>query len=107
MEFYTSTPYLLKSGAKGFSFEVKGEVAKKTWVKLQLRSAETAETLGNAPWSEFIQVGESINFDIAENSYVQYRLEIGAEGCLNTPRITEINVIFKNKKRIINNEKVM
>ena len=107
VEFYTSKPYLLKSGAKGFSFEVKGEVAKKTWVKLQLRSAETAETLGNAPWSEFIQVGESINFDIAENSYVQYRLEIGAEGCLNTPRITEINVIFKNKKRIINNEKVM
>ena len=97
MEFFTSKPQFLRNGAKGFSFAVKGDFPEKTWVKIQLRSAKTLETLENAQWSEFIEVGESMEFDIAENSYVQYRLEIGAEGCLDTPRITEVNVIFENR----------
>ena len=100
-EYYTSAPFELPSSArmKGVSWE--GEVPSKTWVKAQLRSADSMDDLADAAWSgpaggqTWFENGQSTDFAGNGMRWVQYRLALGAVNSGRTPRITRVDVAYQ------------
>ena len=74
--------------------EWKAENAQKTWVKAQLRCADSLEALENAEWSESFENGADISA-LNLHGFVQYKLELGATCGCGSPRVTEVTVAFE------------
>lgn len=91
-EYYTSEAF--KSDTKATKVSWKATNGKKTWVKIQLRCAESIEALEMADWSESFENGADISA-LNLKGYVQYNLELGACCGIGTPRITEVTVDFE------------
>ncbi len=91
-EYYTSEAY--ESSTKALKIEWKAENAQKTWVKVQLRCADSLEALENAEWSESFENGADIS-DLNLKGFVQYKLELGAKCGCGSPRVTEVTVDFE------------
>ena len=91
-EFYTSEVYETQFKATRVSWVA--ENGKNTWVKIQFRCAETADSLYNAEWSESFENGADISA-LNLTGCIQYRLELGAKCACGTPRVTEITVDFE------------
>jgi len=91
-EYYTSEAF--KSDTKATKISWEATNGKKTWVKAQLRCADSVEMLEVAEWSESIENGADISA-LNLRGYVQYKLELGAYCGTGTPRVTEITVEFE------------
>lgn len=91
-EYYTSEAYKSETKATRISWEATN--GKKTWVKVQLRCADTPEALESAEWSESFENGADISA-LNLKGYIQYKLELGAYCGVGTPRLTEVTVDFE------------
>lgn len=92
-EYYCSEAYPIPEGKKPVKASWQAENGPKTWVKMQLRCAETPEALEKAPWVGDIQNGDSLE-DLKLKGYIQYRLELGAVCGCGSPRVTEVTIDF-------------
>ena len=92
-EYYTSEAYNT-DGKKAVKASWVAENGKKTWVKIQFRCAETADSLENAEWSESFENGADLSA-LNLTGYIQYKLELGAYCGTGTPRVTEVTVEFE------------
>ncbi len=91
-EYYYSEAYKTEESATKVSWVA--ENGKKTWVKIQLRCADSIEALETAEWSESFENGADISA-LNLTGYVQYKLELGAYCGCGTPRVTEVTVDFE------------
>ncbi len=92
-EYYTSEAFDA-TGKKAVSVNWVAENGKKTWVKIQLRCANTEEALNDAEWSESFENGADISA-LNLTGFVQYKLELGARCGCGTPRVSEVTVDFE------------
>jgi len=86
-EFYISKPYELSDGAKITNIDWDADLPAKTWVKAQLRTAQTSEKLEDAEWQEVDDFKQ-------EGLWAQYKLTLGATNCCRSPRIKKVTVNF-------------
>ena len=97
-EYYTSAPFELPESSSVTSFSWEAEVPAKTWVKAQLRSADTEEGLETATWDgpdgadSWYEEGAQVRGRERHRRWVQYRLALGATNSLSTPRLTRVDV---------------
>jgi hypothetical protein len=101
-EYYISTPFKIPEGSMVTKIYWKADIPEKTWVKGQLRFADTEENLDNAPWigskndnSWFVNC-EMIPSREKSGEWIQYRLALGATNSLNTPRVKEVGISYNN-----------
>ena len=99
-EYYISAPFQLPGGAKVEHISWQAEIPDGTWVKAQIRSADSPEELEKAPWTGpsdkvewFDNEQKFDNFKLCGN-WIQYRLALGAVNALRTPRLTSVNVTY-------------
>lgn len=91
-EYYISVPYKLPENAQVKSISWEGEIPPKTWVKAQIRFAETQIGL---EFSEWINVNQSITSEIQNGQWVQYKLALGAINSLRSPRLKKVIVAYE------------
>ena len=97
-EYYTSAPFKLPEGTCVTRISWQAEVPPKTWVKAQLRFADTEEALEKTVWmgpqdgSCWFDNGQEIKTAEFGGQWVQYRLALGAVSGCSTPRVTEVSV---------------
>lgn len=99
-EYYISSPYHLLDDAcvVGISWEAKVPI--KTWVRAQLRFAKTKENLEKAEWigrggpGTWFENGQELSRTLQKGGWVQYRLALGAINGGNTPRVSEVRVLY-------------
>ena len=96
-EYYVSTPYLLPGGSSVAGIAWEADCGPGTWVRAQVRSADSEETLGHAAWRG--PEGDDTWYETPQpqpvpcaGSWVQYRLALGAENGGGTPRVTEVRI---------------
>lgn len=87
-EFYISQAYELPVGAEIINIDWDAEVPPKTWIRAEIRSAETYEQLKDAPWQETDDFKQ-------EGLWGQYKLVLGAVNCCRSPRIKKVIVNFQ------------
>jgi len=94
-EYYVSAPFELPPGAVVEQITWQAQVPAKTWVRAQLRFAQTRPELEDAPWQgptgseSWLECGDQIA-GMQQASWVQYRLALGARGGGNTPRVSQV-----------------
>ncbi len=91
-EYYTSAPYQVAGAAESVTVGWEGEIPPTTGVRARLRRAASPELLEQAPWSEWLQAGDSVALSCPVDCWLQYQLELSAERSLRTPRLTEVKV---------------
>ena len=100
-EYYTSAPFELPESSSVASISWEAETPAKTWVKAQLRSADTRKGLETAPWEgpdgndSWYQKGERTDAGERRRTWLQYRLALGATNSLSTPRVTRVDVHYE------------
>ena len=100
-EYYTSAPFKLTAGKTATQISWDADLGPKTWVKAQIRHAESMEALDDATWSgpgnpeSWYENGGAITGGSGKNSWIQYRLALGATNGGCTPRITEVRVHYQ------------
>jgi hypothetical protein len=98
-EQYMSQPFELPADAKPSAISWEGEVPSKTWVRAQLRFADSPAGLEDAEWTgpqgqdTWFEDGESLP-ETARGLWVQYRLALGATNSLSTPRVTSVDLTY-------------
>lgn len=85
-EFYYSEPWRASAALVVTSADVTAECPPDTWAKILVRTAATAEALDAADWRE--PKGTAV----AAGACLQYRLELGANLSLRTPRVTRVKI---------------
>jgi hypothetical protein len=99
-ETYESSVFKLPDGATAGGISWQAEVPAKTWVKAQLRFAETREALAEADWlgpagvSSWFANGDAVEATAFAGYWLQYRLALGAANALSTPRVTSVEVAY-------------
>ena len=99
-EIYESSLFKLPDGATAIGISWQAEVPSKTWVKAQLRFAETREALAAADWlgpagaSSWFDNGDAVDATVFTGHWLQYRLALGAANALSTPRVTSVEVAY-------------
>ncbi|MFB3902403.1 MAG: FG-GAP repeat domain-containing protein [Acidobacteriota bacterium] len=96
-EFYISAPYQLPSRARVEGLAWKADVPTGTWVRGEIRTADTAEALSRAVWRPapaLPKAGETPA--LPEERWVQYRLALGAKGGGRTPRVSEVRLRYRS-----------
>ncbi len=89
-EYYTSAPFRLPVGARVTGIDWEAQVPERTWVRAQLRFAQTEDELAKAQWQDAPQAVESPQ----QGRWVQYRLALGAKWGCRTPRVTRVTVKY-------------
>ncbi len=91
-EYYTSAPMKLSENAKVTSIEWEGKCTSTSWVELEMRSADTAETLEHMKWQP-VETGKDLSgMDL--KGVVQYRIALCAKCACGTPRIERVIVNY-------------
>ena len=99
-EHFTSPPHELPPDGQVTSITWEGTVPQKTWVRAQLRFAETEAGLEAAPWmgpkggDSWYDNGQDVPPHSSGEHWVQYKLALGAFNGLSTPRITQVDVHY-------------
>ncbi len=99
-EYYLSSPFKLPKGACVREISWRAEVPAKTWVKAQLRFADTRENLQKSPWigpegeGSWFENHQKVQAQEGTGAWVQYRLALGAINSISTPRVTEVGVYY-------------
>ena len=100
-EFYLSPPFELPGSASVSSIFWEADIPAKTWVKAQLRSADTEGSLEAAPWrgptggDSWYENGRRTQAAEGDGRWLQYRLALGAANSLSTPRVTRADVHYE------------
>jgi len=99
-EYYVSIPYELPDRASITGIGWTADMPPKTWVKSQLRVADTKDGLDSAFWSgpdssseTWFEDGQHVTMT---GRWVQYKLALGAYNSLGTPRLTKVEVQFQS-----------
>jgi hypothetical protein len=99
-EFYVSSPFKLPEGACVTTISWEADTPPTTWVKAQLRFADTEAELEQSPWIG--AEGEGSWFENHQEmrsqragAWIQYRLALGAVNGGSTPRVTEVEVHYE------------
>jgi len=105
-EFYISSAYELPAVEQIDSIGWDAELQPKTWVRAQLRFADSGEALEQPAWQgqdgtaeSWFENGQSTAAIRQSGRWVQYRLALGAVNGGNSPRITEVRVEFSTRDR--------
>ncbi len=105
-EYYTSGPFQLPGGACVTRISWEAEAPPKTWVKAQLRFADSKQELEKSEWLGPAGVGTWFDNDqqvracrgtaccAPAGKWVQYRLALGATDSCGTPRVTQVAVDY-------------
>jgi len=93
-EYYYSEAYEIPAGHTPASVRWDAVNGKKTFVKMQVRCADSPEALENAPWQGDLTTGDSL-LGFSLSGYMQYKLELGAVCGCGTPRVTSVTVEFQ------------
>jgi hypothetical protein len=100
-EFYESSIGELPAGARPISISWDADVPKKTWLKAQVRVAESREALASADWTG--ASGPKTWFTepqpiptVASGRWMQYRLALGATNAVASPRVREVSIEYGN-----------
>ena len=99
-EYYESTPFQLPEGSTAQAIEWQAEVPDKTWVKAQLRWADSEATLEDAAWlgpdgsDSWYENGDSLRPNTSGMRWLQYRLALGAINSLRSPRISAVSISY-------------
>lgn len=99
-EYYISSPFELPEGAGVTKISWEAAVPLKTWVRAQLRFAETKEALEQAAWlgptgeKSWFENDHKIDARMFRGRWVQYRLALGAVNSCGTPRVTAVYVHY-------------
>jgi hypothetical protein len=99
-EYYESPPFQVPDGAELDRVEWKAELPAKTWIGAQLRNAGSESELEVAPWSGpdgndgWYRNGDSAHGHLDGNTWIQYRLALGAVNGLRSPRVSEVSVSY-------------
>ena len=99
-EYYTSEALTGEVPSLPVAAKIAAEIPEKCWVSIRFRSAESAEALDKAAWSEWSKFsgGEAPVPELAPAKVWQYELALGAKNSLRTPRITEVNITMDETK---------
>ena len=93
----STTSRRLSSSRKG---SVMGSDPPKSWVKAQLRSADSESGLDALAWEGpgGPDTWYESALDASENggAWIQYRLVLGSKNSLNTPRLTRVEVRYES-----------
>ncbi len=98
-EFYASEPFELPEGVKATAISWEADVPPKTWVKAQVRSAETRDSLWESAWvgrngqGGWLARCEPVP-ELEPGRWVQYRLALGAVNGGRTPRVRRVDVRY-------------
>ena len=96
-EYYVSAPYRLPDGASITDIAWEVDCAPRTWVRAQIRHADSEEALILAAWhgpegaGAWYESPRRLPVRCA-GPWVQYRLALGAENGGGTPRVTEVRL---------------
>ena len=99
-EYYISKAFNLPNGLGITKIGWEATLAAKTWVKAQLRSAETEDGLDAAVWrgpedeGSWFDSGQSVDPARFTGQWVQYRLTLGAVNSGCTPRVTQVDIHY-------------
>lgn len=103
-EYYVSEPYQMDEKSGIAEIYWKGEIPLKSWVKAQFRFAKNRNELAQAIWqgptgdNTWFNAHQKIDKAVFSGKFVQYRLMLASFNSLNTPRISEIIVVFDKKE---------
>ena len=87
-ELYVSEPFDLPPGEAVHDISWEASVPAGTWVEAHLRFAASESDLASAPW---VAPEEAANHP---GKWLQYRLTLGADKGMSTPRVTEVTVVY-------------
>ena len=102
-EYYSSAPFELPDGSSVASVSWETETPPKSWVRAQLRSADTKDGLEAAAWEgpdgteSWYKKGQRARGG-RHRRWVQYKLALGSTNSLNTPRLTRVDVHYGTGK---------
>lgn len=95
-EFFTSRVHVVDGDRVLTGVAWEGDIPEKTWVRAQIRTAESASGLEHAAWqgpgSETDWFVDESPVSIPLGGVVQYRLALGATNGVATPRITQVRL---------------
>ncbi|MBI4026031.1 MAG: VCBS repeat-containing protein [Verrucomicrobia bacterium] len=100
-EYFVSRAHELPPGAKVDAISWLADVPRKTWVRAQLRFAETPDGLARAPWlgprgaNSWFGNRSPIRRIHQAGRWMQYRLALGAVNGGNTPRVRQVTVGYR------------
>ncbi|MCZ6681160.1 MAG: VCBS repeat-containing protein [Candidatus Poribacteria bacterium] len=104
-EYYVSSPFKLPHGTAVTGISWEAELSPKTWVKAQLRFADSQEGLTEAAWvgpsdgSGWFDNRQTVRREASRLAgWVQYRLALGAENSGSTPRVTEVDLYYGERE---------
>lgn len=107
-EYYISPPYKMDEKLGIIEIYWVGEIPLKSWVKAQFRFAQTRRELTQAAWqgptggNSWFNAHQRVDKITFSGKFVQYRLTLGSFNSLNTPRISEVVVVFDKKNKTDN-----
>jgi hypothetical protein len=98
-EFFESSMFELSSELRLVSIDWQADIPPKTWLKAQVRIAESREDLASAPWWGPNGVGTWFTSpqavpQIGFGRWIQYRLALGATNGVASPRVTEVCIHY-------------
>ena len=99
-EYYISSSFQLPVGSRVTGIGWQASVPPKTWVRAQLRLADSQDDLEAAAWlgpdgpNSWFENGEAVTIKAGGERWVQYRLALGATNSCGTPRVDEVSVSY-------------
>jgi hypothetical protein len=100
-EFYISPPCPIPQGMVPDRIDWDAAVPDGTWLKAQVRTAESQAALHDAPWhgkrgeGDWLERGQTMGTLTRGSRWLQYRLALGAPNGAGTPRVSEIRVSWR------------
>lgn len=103
-EYYISPPYQMPPDSGVSEIYWIADVPPKSWVKAQFRFADNANDLEKSSWQgptgleTWFTAHQRVDKSVFSGKFVQYRLTLASFNSLNTPRISEVIVVFDEKQ---------
>lgn len=101
-ETYTSEPLQLPAGATMAAIQWEAEIPDRTWVNAQVRTATSREALASETWTgpggpeTRFERGQTIDAASTRGRWCQYRLALGADKAMRTPRVREVAILYRD-----------
>jgi hypothetical protein len=99
-EYYTSAPFELPAGAEVSGIAWDGETPPKTWVRAQMRFADSEAALAGAEWrglsegNPWLEANQTVPAEYQKGRWIQCKLALGAVNSLRSPRLTRVTVSY-------------
>lgn len=87
-EYYSSEPFKLPDGTVFKKVTYEAIVPPKTWLEVHLRFADSTNGLSQAAWITAAKATDQTG------KWMQYRLTLGAEKGMSSPRVSEVSVSY-------------